>query len=294
MKYSYIFEKCSTFVVSKEILFVFAAASPSPSEGTGASRREQRLYTELAKAFRAEKQGMILSGMYNLIKQCKVMAVNTIAFPVAARQNKNDDSTANGKWFLVPYWPETLTLRGLIERVAFDQSVYSRDIVEGVLQKLTTVMVELLKSGQPVKWDGLGTFTPNINSKGVVELNSVSVDQIEGVRINFIPENAKGEELTSKKFKDLCVFEVLVYLETTNIGTKQKPKYQRVLYPLDYEAPVPGNNGGSSSGGSNGGTSGGTTGGDNGSNTGGGTNVGDNGGGDNGGGGSNGGGNDVN
>ena len=95
------------------------------------------------------------------------MAVNTIAFPVAARQNTNDGSTAYGKWFIVPYWPETLTLRGLIERVAFDQSVYSRDIVEGVIQKLTTVMVELLKSGQPVKWDGLGTFTPNITSKGV-------------------------------------------------------------------------------------------------------------------------------
>ena len=33
-------------------------------------------------------------------------------------------------------------VRGLIERVAFDQSVYSRDIIEGVIQKLTTVMVD--------------------------------------------------------------------------------------------------------------------------------------------------------
>lgn len=30
------------------------------------------------------------------------MAVNVVAFPVAARQNKNDDSTAYGKYFLVP------------------------------------------------------------------------------------------------------------------------------------------------------------------------------------------------
>ena len=172
------------------------------------------------------------------------MAVNTIAFPVAARQNNNDSSTAYGKWFLVPYWPETLTLRGLIERVAFGQSVYSRDIVEGVIQKLTTVMVELLKSGQPVKWDGLGTFTPNIQSRGVTQIKNVSVDQIQGVHINFIPENAKGEELTSKKFKDLCVFEVLGYLVSTNIGTQQKPKYQRVLYPIDYQASGSGNNGG--------------------------------------------------
>ena len=172
------------------------------------------------------------------------MAVNTIAFPVAARQNNNDSSTAYGKWFLVPYWPETLTLRGLIERVAFGQSVYSRDIVEGVIQKLTTVMVELLKSGQPVKWDGLGTFTPNIQSRGVSQIKNVSVDQIQGVHINFIPENAKGEELTSKKFKDLCVFEVLGYLVSTNIGTQQKPKYQRVLYPIDYQASGSGNSGG--------------------------------------------------
>ncbi len=178
------------------------------------------------------------------------MAVNTIAFPVAARQNNNDSSTAYGKWFLVPYWPETLTLRGLIERVAFGQSVYSRDIVEGVIQKLTTVMVELLKSGQPVKWDGLGTFTPNTQSRGVTQIKNVSVDQIQGVHINFIPENAKGEELTSKKFKDLCVFEVLGYLVSTNIGTQQKPKYQRVLYPIDYQASGSGNSGGGTSGGS--------------------------------------------
>ena len=125
------------------------------------------------------------------------MAVQIIAFPVVARQNTNDDSTAFGKWFLTPYWPETLNLRGLIERVAFSQSVYSRDIVEGVITKLTEVMVELLKSGQPVKWDGLGTFTPNVHSKGVNDTESVSVDQIQGVTINFIPENSKGEQLTS-------------------------------------------------------------------------------------------------
>ena len=172
------------------------------------------------------------------------MAVQVIAFPVAARQNTNDDSTAYGKWFLVPFWPETLTLRGLIERVAFDQSVYSRDIVEGVIQKLTTVMVELLRSGQPVKWDGLGTFTPNINSKGVNDTDSVSVDQIQGVKINFIPENSKGEQLTSKAFKDLCTFSILGKLITnktqhTSSGGNRYYTYERILQPLDYVAPTP-------------------------------------------------------
>ncbi len=35
------------------------------------------------------------------------MAVQIIAFPVVARQNTNDDSTAFGKWFLTPYWPSS-------------------------------------------------------------------------------------------------------------------------------------------------------------------------------------------
>ena len=51
---------------SKEILFVFAGTSPSPSEGTGASLRGSRLFTEPMKASETQKQGVILSGMCNL------------------------------------------------------------------------------------------------------------------------------------------------------------------------------------------------------------------------------------
>ena len=202
------------------------------------------------------------------------MAVQIIAFPVVARQNTNDGSSAYGKWFLTPYWPETLNLRGLIERVAFSQSVYSRDIVEGVITKLTEVMVELLKSGQPVKWDGLGTVTPNIHSSGVNDTASVSVEQIKGVSINFIPENAKGEQLTSKKLKDLCTFDILGRIETTkktktSANGKEYATYERILYPLHYEASEAGNTGGGTQGGSQsggdnsgGGTNGGGTNGD--------------------------------
>ena len=88
------------------------------------------------------------------------MATKVIKFPVAYRQNTNSYSSVYGKYFPIAWRPETLSLRGLIERVAFSQSVYSRDIVEGVIQKLTTVMVELLRSGQPVKWDGLVCSSP--------------------------------------------------------------------------------------------------------------------------------------
>lgn len=172
------------------------------------------------------------------------MAVRQIQFPIVYKQNQNAESSGYGKYYPYAWKPDTLTLRGLIERVAMDQSVYSRDIVEGVIQRLTKVMVELLQAGQPVKWDGLGTFTPNVHSKGVNDTESVSVDQIQGVTINFIPENSKGEQLTSKKLKDLCTFDILGRIETTkktktSASGKQYATYERILYPLTYEKPQP-------------------------------------------------------
>ena len=72
----------------------------------------------------------------------------------------------------------------------------------------------------------------------------MSVDQIQGVKINFIPENSKGEQLTSKAFKDLCTFEILGKLITTKVqktsaSGKHYNTYTRILQPLDYVAPQP-------------------------------------------------------
>ena len=171
------------------------------------------------------------------------MAVKKVSFGIAFKQNRNQTSQAYGKYYPEAWTPETLNLRGLVERVAMDQSVYSRDICEGVIQRLTKVMVELLQSGQPVKWDGLGTFTPKAESArgGLTEAQLTSgdfnvADVVEGIHVRFIPENSKGEELTSSKFKDSCVLETLgvIELTQTNPGCAQgKEKYARSLVSLE-------------------------------------------------------------
>ena len=171
------------------------------------------------------------------------MAVKKISFGIAFKQNRNQTSQAYGKYYPEAWTPETLNLRGLVERVAMDQSVYSRDICEGVIQRLTKVMVELLQSGQPVKWDGLGTFTPKVESArgGLTEAKLADgdfnvADVVEGIHVRFIPENSKGEELTSSKFKDSCVLETLgiIELTQTNPGCAQgKEKYARSLVSLE-------------------------------------------------------------
>ena len=144
------------------------------------------------------------------------MAAAKLPFQIALEQNTNDDSTAFGKWFGKTYsTSDTLSLRGLIERVAFDQSVYSRDIIEGVIDRLTTVMTELLTSGESVKWDGLGTFTPYVESTGTNDVESYDVNaNVKGIHIRFIPENTKGEQLTSRKFRDQCTLQLFLILDS--------------------------------------------------------------------------------
>jgi methionyl-tRNA synthetase len=68
---------------------------------------------------------------------------------------------------------------------------------------------------------------------------------INGIKINFTPENIKGEKLTSRAFKEQCVFEFgyLVESEVRIVGGKEK-RYQKKT-PLSYVlAPAPDNAGG--------------------------------------------------
>jgi len=91
-----------------------------------------------------------------------------------------------------------------------------------------------------VKLDGLGTFSPSVDGQklGKNDIESavaVGPDaMINGIKINFTPENVKGEKLTSRAFKEQCVFEYgyVVQSEIRTVGGKQK-RYQKKT-PISY------------------------------------------------------------
>jgi hypothetical protein len=146
---------------------------------------------------------------------------------------------------------------------------------------------EMMSQGQPVKFDGLGTFRPTVTSiKGgaasIEEALRLGVNNmVEGVNFVFIPENAQGEEITSKKFKEQCSLQFAYLVETFKKTVGDKEKSWTVRTPLSAWGLIQDedeeNQGGSENGGSNGGDTnqgGGTgtitPGGDNGGNNGGG------------------------
>ena len=181
-------------------------------------------------------------------------------------QNQNSYSQAYGKWYARVKNLESLNTRKLSNHIAEHGSIYTPDVVYGVMEKFRSCLLEMLLNSKKVKIEGLGTFytTLECNKGGAVSKDKFNVNShIKGLHIRFLPEQEQENNISSRQF--------LKQAEFINV--------ESLLKSEESESGNTGN-GGTQQGGDNGGTSGGTSGGDNG-------------GGDNGGG-SNGGGNDVN
>ena len=166
------------------------------------------------------------------------------------RQNKNDESTAYGKYFAECDAKEPLNLKGFAAHMTSHGKIADYQMCVLVLGQVVDCMKELLTQGQPVKLDGFGTFSPSVDGQKLGKANLAEAvaggpeAMINGIKINFNPENSKGEQLTSRAFKDQCIFEFgyLVESEVRTVAGKQK-RFQKKT-PLTYVlAPTADNSG---------------------------------------------------
>ena len=173
------------------------------------------------------------------------------------RQNTNDDSTAFGKYFAEVDAKEPLNLKGFAKHMTSHGKIADYQMCVLVLGQVVECMSELLAQGQPVKLDGLGTFSPSVdgqkqgkNDNDIESAVEAGADaMINGIKINFSPENTKGEKLTSRAFKEQCIFEYgyVVQSEIRTINGKQR-RFQKKT-PISYVlAPEADNAGGGGNG----------------------------------------------
>ena len=155
------------------------------------------------------------------------------------RQNKNDDSTAYGKYFAEVDSKEPLNLKGLAKHMTEHGKISSKEMCELVLGELVSCMTHLLREGQPVKLDGFGTFTPILESeskkikRSVEESLEVGIENlIAGVHLRFIPENSKGEKLTSRALKDECTFKAAYVIESKKKTVDGKERTYQEKIPI--------------------------------------------------------------
>ena len=183
------------------------------------------------------------------------MARSEIPMVINLRQNMNDDTTAFGKWFAEVDAKEPLNLKGFAKHMTSHGKIADYQMCVLVLGQVVDCMKELLTQGQPVKLDGFGTFSPSVDGQGNGKNNLEAAvaagpdAMINGIRINFNPENSKGEKLTSRALKEDCIFTYgyVVESEKRTVGGKEK-RFQKKT-PITYVlAPEADNAGGGGNG----------------------------------------------
>ena len=170
------------------------------------------------------------------------MASEVISFPVNLRRNQNKYNAAYGKYYPEADTKEPLNLKGFARHLSEHGKLVDYPMAVLVLQNIVACMKEMAVQGQPVKLDGFGTFTPTIETDGQKTQESVEAslnvgieNLIAGVHLRFIPENAKGEALTSRSLKKECTFKsayVVSSKEKTVNG--KKVKYQEKIPIASY------------------------------------------------------------
>ena len=187
------------------------------------------------------------------------MARSEIPMVINLRQNRNDESSAYGKYFPEVDSKEPLNLKGLAAHMAEHNKVSTYEMIVLVLGEMVKCLVHLLKEGQPVKLDGFGTFSPSVDGQGNGQASVEAAvaagaeNLINGIKIVFVPENTKGEKLTSKALKQECIFTFGYLVESIKRTVNGKERRFQNKTPLSYIlAPAADGGGG---GGSNGGGS---------------------------------------
>ena len=106
-------------------------------------------------------------------------------------QNKNNESTAYGKWFATAVYDqrfiETEDLANFIQAQA---SVKKSD-VKAVLDELGGAMKHFFELGQKVKLEGIGTFKVGFSSIGAATKVDCGAANITNRRVLFLPESER-------------------------------------------------------------------------------------------------------
>ena len=108
----------------------------------------------------------------------------------------------------------TLSLADMAEHIMKHGTVYTEDVVIGVITKLKTCMQEMLADGYKVKLDGIGTLYPVLTSQGVVDGKDFSAQEnITRLGVSFLADQSKKSQYKASAMKQGTKLSTLLYSE---------------------------------------------------------------------------------
>ena len=167
------------------------------------------------------------------------MATERIALGINLRLNKNEKTTAYGKYYPEVDVQKTLSTRGFAKHMTDHGCLFGRDVIEAVLNKITECLPELVAQGVPVKLSGLGIFYPTAEVKkdaGVASISDMEGlnpnDIIRGIHIRFLPDSSKLDNLCGPAFKNACALELRNIVDTQVVNENGKERKVQTLMPI--------------------------------------------------------------
>ena len=119
--------------------------------------------------------------------------MSKILYEVYKNDIKDSESVMYGKWYARLKSIETLNLTSVAKHISEHGSVFTDDVVEGVLKKFKNCLLEMLLDSKKVKIAGLGTFylTAECTKGGAEKEEDFSVSQhLKALHIRFLPDQA--------------------------------------------------------------------------------------------------------
>ena len=168
---------------------------------------------------------------------------------------RDSESVMYGKWYARLKSIETLSMTKLAKHISGHGSVFTEDVVEGVMKKFKSCLLEMLLESKKVKVAGLGTFylTCECTKGGADKEEDFNVNQhLKALHIRFLPDQTEEDNLSSREF--------IKKAEFVNVKSLMSGKDDE-----EGTSNAPSNTGGgTNTGGNSGGNTGGNSGGDNG------------------------------
>ena len=133
---------------------------------------------------------------------------------------------------------KTLTLDDMAEHIMKHGSVYTEDVVIGVITKMKSCMQEMLADGHKVKLDGIGTLYPTLTSAGVDNAKDFSAtENVTRIGIAFLADQSRKSMYKARSMREAVNLSTSVYSELTGEETAENGNTES------------GNNGGTENGG---------------------------------------------
>lgn len=151
------------------------------------------------------------------------MANNSIIMSLDIRKNNNALSKCFGHYFAEVHRLGTLSTYALAKHMSEHNNLFGEEELRLILGKLARCIIEMISQGRGVKLDGLGTFYPGLESRGVADPTKFSAQKhIKGIHIRILPWSEQVGNLTSKAFLSKCELEYMGEVETITVDGKKK------------------------------------------------------------------------